>query len=89
MQGILPPAPSGLSPLINAGGKSAYKANSLIFLIISEKSKKVNRIFFRLTGKNDAEGKKFLLNRGCFQKIHGKTLAKKFFSGYSLTAEKI
>ena len=65
------------------------RAHSVIFLIISEKIKKVNRIFLSLTGKNGAEGKNFLLNLGCFQKIHGKTLAKKFFSGYSLTAEKI
>ena len=65
------------------------RAHSVIFLIISEKIKKVNRIFCFLPGKNDREGKKFLLNQGCFQKIHGKTLAKKFFLGYSLTAEKI
>ena len=65
------------------------RANYFIMMIISEKIKKVNRIFCFLPGKNDREEKKFLLNPGCFQKIHGKTLAKKFFLGYSLTAEKI
>ena len=65
------------------------RAQYFIFLIISEKSKKVNRIFWFLSGKNDVEAEKFLWKYGCFQKIHGKTLAKKFFLMYSLTAERI